>query len=309
MRTSALALGLCASAGLAFGACKRPPPAPEGLDDSARFMYREFYADDLGIGAGLTGFLNWFDDEGHELLGQSASLDNAGAFSLADLRQEDVDHLPIAGDGLDLTLASGIVALAEMDCSWRDAEELLVRHDQEIVFEKDFDTYERTYLSSREVFETAADDDRFASIPEPLEPFAPDFDLDEFAESMLVTSNVASSTELGVTLEFGIELTLRHGTFEVQGEPTEAVLIETFLPERAEGDGGNNSFEQSYSVEVNVQRPSGTTLRMLANWVQIESLFVDSDSALVAASAVNKAQDAAARLSQICAGELDVPAE
>ena len=290
-------------------ACKAPPPAPEGLDDSTKFLYREFYGDDDTIGAGLTGFMNWYDEDGDELLGQTASLDSTGAFSLQNLTESDIDHLPVAGDGRDLTLASGVVALAEMDCSWDEAEALLVRSDQDVVFKGDFDTYDRTYITSRPLFEDATDGLDFAAIKEPLDVFSDGFEIGDLGSSVLMTSNDAQSTELGVQIQFGIELNLRHGIYDIQGVPTEAMLIETFLPERAEGKNGTNSMEQSYSVEINIARPGGKTLRMLANWVQLESPLVASDSPAVLATAVNKAQDAATRLSKICAGDIEIDSE
>ena len=69
-----------------------------------------------------------------------------------------------------------------------------------------------------------------------------------------------------------------------------------------------NSMQQSYSIEVDIDR-DGRTLRMLATWVEIRSIWVDSDSAAVASSAVNKSQDSAERLSGICAGDITIAAE
>ena len=40
--------------GLLFAGCKPPPPAPEGLTDSARYMLRNFFEDDATFGAGIT---------------------------------------------------------------------------------------------------------------------------------------------------------------------------------------------------------------------------------------------------------------
>ena len=51
-------------------ACSPPPPAPEGLNEAARYMVREFYSDDATFEAGFQGFMNWFNDEGVSLVGQ-----------------------------------------------------------------------------------------------------------------------------------------------------------------------------------------------------------------------------------------------
>lgn len=290
---------------LALGACKKPPEAPEGLDASSRFLFREFEADDDVIGAGLTGLMNWYDEDGDELLGAKADLESVGSFSLQPLETSDVERLPLADDGRDLENAVGIVALAQMKCDWTEAEALLVRHDQEVVFEGSFVDYDRTYLTSRPTFESATDATDFPRVREALELYADDLDLGDLEAAVLMTENTAVTKKAGVTMEFTMQLHLRHGTFDVQGEPTEALLILTFLPEAAYGEGGTNSMQQSYSIEVNVAR-GNETLRLLATWVHIDSILNDG---AVATAGVNESQSAAERMSAICAGDIDIPAE
>lgn len=292
---------------LAAMACKPPPPAPEGLQDSLTYLFRNFYAEDEVIGAGLTGFMDWVDADGDELLGKTADMDHIGEFTLDYLTAEDVAILPIEGE-VELTFAPGTVALSELTCDWKEAETLLVRTDQDEVF-GEFETYTREFLTPRAAFEDATAEDDFAPLDEPLaEPYAADPALGDLERTFLLTDNQASSKEVGVTLEFELLLNLRHGNYEVQGEDTGAFLILTWMPQRTESEGGDNSMEQSYSLELDVSRPRGKTLRLMATWIQIEGLF-DHDSDTVKVVGVNKNLDSSLRLAEICSGEMDLPAE
>ena len=57
-------------------ACQPPPEAPAGLDESTSYMIREFYSDDATYQAGIQGFMQWYEDEGHALVGESATTSN-----------------------------------------------------------------------------------------------------------------------------------------------------------------------------------------------------------------------------------------
>jgi hypothetical protein len=290
---------------LTLTGCKAPPPAPEGLDDSVQFILQEFYADDLTVGAGLTGLVDWIESEGEELLGKDADLESAGAFSLANLAASDVSHLDMTWDGVEPADARGVVALAEMNCNWTVAEDLLIRPDQDVVFEGDFDSYDRSFIGDKATYLAASSDEKFDSVKDLYDPTSAEFDANDYADTLLITENEVQSTELGVTIPFDLHLHFRHGIFEIQGEEAPASMIIGFVPEPASAEGGKNSMIQNYSVEVNLDR-GDKTLRVFANWTQIESPFVDTESPLVAVSAVNKAQKSAQRLSEICAGEIEL---
>lgn len=295
---------LAGAALLALG-CKPPPPAPEGLQNSLTYLLREFYSDDEFVGAGLTGFMDWFDADGDSLLGESADMENVGEFSLEPLTDEDVAVLPIEGT-IDLTLAPGVVALSELSCDWKEVEAYLVRTDQHLVF-GEFETYDRSFVSSREDYEGATGAMAFADVNEPLlDPYAEDFELGELSSSLLFTDNQVSSKELNITLAFQLLLNLRHGVYEVQGEEMEAFMVLTWMPERAESEGGDNSMEQSYSLELDLARPGGKTLRLMASWLQIESLVPDD---MIQVIGVNKNLDSSARLADICNGDLELDPE
>lgn len=292
---------------LLLAGCSAPPAAPVGLDDSAKFLLRNFYEDDLTVSAGLTGWMDWYDTEGAELMGVDATMANVSGFQLAALAPEDIAMLPVDDDGRDLSKAHGVVALADMDCPWRSAEALLGRSDQHVVFEGDMDAYERTYLTSREVFEGASDDLEFIGIDQAIPILDPAFDPAPMQTDFMPTTNLVTASDLGVTLTYELMLNFRHGIYEVQGEPTVATLIVTAIPRRAESTDAS-TLAQSYSVEIDMDR-DGRTFRMLAAWSELDSPLMAPDSALALSSAVNKISKTAERMTAICQGDIEIPAE
>jgi hypothetical protein len=266
---------------IALAACHRPPPAPEGLDASSRFLLREFYADDETVGAGLTGLLDWVDAEGIELVDVTATTENVDGFSLADLEPEDVANLPLVGDR-DLTLATGAVGISQIACSPAEADAMLIRADQAVVFDGDFDAYERTYITDRAAFEAGS-------------PF-------------LDTDNAVQVTALGTTVPYDLVRDFRHGTFEVQGEELSVFMALAFVPEPATGDDGT-TLQQNYGVEIAVQRPSEATFRLFANWTFVDSSLIGPDSPIWPTNMVNTMKHSAERMSSICTGEVELPSE
>ena len=196
MRTTVLVCSILVAA----SGCKRPPEAPKGLDASTNYLMKHFYDDDLTFEAGVQGFVDWYDGEGSDLVGEDATLETVDAYTVGDLTADSIAHLPIEDEILvdpkndtwekrDISNAKGIVSLAEMDCHWTRAEELLVRKDQHVVFEDDFEGYKRTYVTSRADFEGARKDLDFARVNDPLDPWGPDFDGDATATTLMLTEN------------------------------------------------------------------------------------------------------------------------
>ena len=296
---------------LIASACSPPPPAPEGLEEASRYMIREFYKDDAVIGAGLTGLLNWYDESGYELVNQGASAEDAGeAFQLNDITAADISSMPAFDDGRDLSLANGIVSISEMDCDWRETEAYLARPDQNVVFD-DFDAYSRTYQTSRLSYQTATDSMTFPAFAEELVGVASgESSLSEEQQGgLLLTLNQVQSTDLGVTLDYGLVLHFRHGVYEVQGEQIPVMMILSWLPDPIDSTSGSQtSFEQSYSIEVNYGI-GDKTLRIFAIWTYVNSSILGDDSSIWSIGAVNKSRDAAQRLSGICGGDIEVPEE
>jgi len=302
--------------------CKKPPPAPQGLDDSANYMMENFYASDDVFNAGITGFLQWYEDEGEALVGESASLDTVNSYTVGDLSASSVAHLPIDDEILVdpkndtyeervVSNAKGVVSLALMDCTWRRAEGYLARPDQDSVFSDDFEGYERTYLSSRKVYEDASADGDYDPIRTDLLPFDKDFEREAYAKTLLMTENRVDPTAvLGANMErFDMNLDLRHGEYDMDGDRVGISAIITYNIEAAWGSTGANALLQSFSIELNVQRPKGQTLRMLTVWAEPKGGGIDPDSAIALNFAVNKALSSSERLSGICAGDIDIPQE
>ena len=185
-------------------ACQRPPPAPEGLDASARHLLREFWSDDAIVASGLTGFVRWFDEEGYALVGVDATGANADGFTLGDLAAADIAALDVDDDGRDLAAANGAIGVATFGCDVASAEALLIRGDQAVVFE-DFDSYERVFVSDRATFEAGTSD------PPPADaPIAPD---DDRPDLVLRTDNSLTVSAIGTTLTYPLIRAFRHGRF------------------------------------------------------------------------------------------------
>ena len=108
---------------------------------------------------------------------------------------------------------------------------------------------------------------------------------------------------------YDMNLDMRHGVYDVNGEETAVLAIVTYNIEAAWGQAENNALLQSYSVEINIERGKNKTLRMLAVWSEPKGGGVDPDSALALNFAVNKAGKASDRMSDICAGEIDIAKE
>ncbi|MCO4771549.1 MAG: hypothetical protein KDA24_16065 [Deltaproteobacteria bacterium] len=298
------------------GCAPAPPPAPEGLDDSARYMIREFYRDDAFFGAGVQGFMNWFNDEGYTLVGEAATAENTDSFTVNDLIQSDIEHLELndlaATGGRDVTTAAGVVSLAEMDCDWKNSEALLMRSDQHVLFDETWENYGRTYQTNRAAFEEATQSEEFAEVDVDLDRFGAEFDPTPYETSILWTVNqVDPAPLLGVDVpEYEMFLDSRHGIYDVDGVPTPVVTILTFAVDETYSPNGENGLRQSYSIELNVARPDGKTLRMLAVWAEpISLLFDNADSPLALNYAVNKSLDASDRMTDVCTGAVEIPAE
>lgn len=315
-RTAAIVLCVVASG------CKRPPPAPEGLEASASYVIQNFYADDLTFEAGVQGFLAWYEEEGYLLVGEQATSENTDSFVVGTLSADTLAQLPMDDEILldadadewgprDLGRAPGVVSLAEMQCDWKLAEAYLVRPDQHQIFSDDFEGYERTYLTSRATYEGASADGEYDRVPDALDPFADGFDGEAYARTLLRTDSVIDPTKvITANIEaYPMHLDLRHGSYDLDGEALSAFAILTWTEAAAWGENGTNGLLQSYSVEINVERPDGVTLRMLSVWSEPKGGGIEPDSAFALNFAVNKSLAASQRLSDVCDGTVEVPDE
>jgi hypothetical protein len=291
-------------------ACKAPPPAPEGLDAVTSYMVREFYAEDEIFEAGIQGFMNWFNTDGYLLVGESASDSNTDTFSLNDLSEQDIAHLPLTEDSRDYSRAKGVISLANMDCSWKSAESYLLRNDQDIVFAGDWESYDRTYINDRSIFSAATETEEFPDITDPINPFSDDFIASDFDSNIMMTINQADPTPLlGIDIPaYDLFLDFRHGKYTIDETEIGVVAIITYQKEGVYDDGGNNGLAQTYSIELNIEQ-NGSTLRALAVWAEPVSNIIEPDSPLSLNYAVNKSLASSERISAICSGEEDIPAE
>lgn len=289
---------------IVLAGCRTPPPAPEGLTDSLRYLLRNFHEDDDTVAAGLSGLLHWFETDGDALLDAKADVDNVGAFTLEDLQRSDVARFDVEGSPNPAD-APGVVSVGEMGCPLARTQELLVRGDQDVVFGSPWQAYDRTFVTPRGAFEAAALD-ALAPIRDPI----PEEDLESHPDALLWTTNVVDSAKLGFTMRFDLDLRFRHGTYALEdGEPVEALLAAGFFPHAAEADSGGHAIRQSWSIEADVARPGGRTLRVFGVWSELDSALLAADSPMVLATGVNESQATAERMTQICAGDRTIPAE
>ncbi len=290
-----------------------PPPAPEGLDDSVTYAFRNFYAEDAVFTAGLTGLVRWYHQEGYLQVGERATTENSDAFTVSALTDEDIAGLPLEEleGGRDLTRAVGVVSLAEMSCGWKDAEALLVRTDQAVLFPATWEGYERTFDSDRQAFEEAVTQEEFAAVEEPLDRFAEGFDEEAHESSLLLTENqVDTISLLGIDIPaYRMILDVRHGIYDIDGVPTPVVAFLTFTPDAAYTEAGDTGLKQTYSIELDVALEGGGTLRLLAAWAEPVSPLLPADSPLILSYAVNTSLDASERMNDICEGTEEVPGE
>ena len=266
--------------------------------------------------------MKWYNEEGKEIEDVQASLDTAHKYTLDPLTLEDVNHLPLDDEILldpkdevwgarDPSLAIGVISVGSMDCDWKTAERYLTRPDQDTVFEDDWESYSREYLSSKDTFLSASDAETFDSVTEPLTPWVDGFNDADYERTLLRTVNqVDPSKVLTSNIDaYELNLDLRHGIFEVDEQGVGALAILTYNKGAAWGSAGNDGLVQSYSVELNVETANNQTMRMLAVYAQAESAATDTDGALAYTYAVNKSLKSSQRMSEVCSGEAEVPAE
>lgn len=296
---------------LLLAGCARPVPAPEGLDASSAYLVREFYAEDAVFEAGLRGYLRWFEDEGRALLDVENTVETVGEFELDTLRADDVAGLPLRHGG-DISRAAGVVSLALMGCDVRQAEDLMLRRDQDAVFE-DWEGFERDYLTSRPVFQGAWEDG-FDPIPEPLAAHDAGFDGAPFAASFLQTMGQVDPSPVPLVGDFPaypMHLDFRHGVYDIDGEDLEIFAILSFIEDEVWGPQGTNALHQSYAIELNVATGEAETLRSLAVWIHgsSEAVSIEPDDPIVLNAALNKSRKSSDRMTAVCEGEFELGPE
>ena len=198
-----------------------------------------------------------------------------------------------------------------MECSWQEAEAYFLRSDQEEVFSGDWEGYERSYLSDREIFSNASQSGEFMEINEALDPFSGAFDHGSYSQNVMMTVNQADpSSLLGVDIPaYELYLDFRHGTYVIDEQEIGVSAIITYQKSGAYDEDGENGLAQSYSIELNISTENDQTLRALAVWAEPVSNILEPDSPTVLNYAVNKSLDSSERISAICSGDVEIPAE
>jgi hypothetical protein len=291
---------------VALAACKpAPPDAPEGAEEGTRFLMRSFYADDATVGAGLTGLMNWYDDEGAALDGESPDIanDEAADFQLSPLAAGDLAPTQVSTTDRALDVMTGVMAVSTVGCSFAQAEALGGRADQDVVFEGEWAHYTRTYLTDRGPYD-AATSGEIPPIDVALDPLEADFE--GTAGALMLTSNALGTSEFGVDLDYTLNLHFRHGTYLVQDQERRATVILTWQPASTTGAGGSNSLHQTWGIDALVEVDGGVR-RFAATWNDIESAATGSD--LLVRLQVNRINRFAERMTALCADMSQLPAE
>lgn len=282
-----------------------PPDAPEGAEAGTRFLMSSFYGDDATIGAGLTGLMNWYDDEGAARDGEAPEIDTGEAqdYQLGPLGPEDLAPTQSSTTDRPLDGMTGVMAVGTVGCTFAQADVLGGRGDQDIVFEGEWAHYARTWETDRAAYD-AATVGEIPAISDALDPSSADFA--DTAASLMLTSNALGTSEFGVALDYTLRLDFRHGTFLIQDEARNATIVLTWQPESTTGAGGNNSLHQTWGVDALVEVDEGVR-RFAATWNDIESAATGSD--LLVRLQVNRINRFAERMTEICAEPSLLPDE
>ncbi len=287
-----------------------PPEAPEGLEDTARYLMREFYSDDAMIGAGLTGLMDWYDSEGIDLDGQSPTTgeDAAAAdFQLQPLVPADLAVTQVSSTDRDLELATGVMAVSTLSCDWNGIEMIGGRTDQDVVFDGEWAHYSRDFHTDRTAYESATEARSFPSIDQAMDPSVDGYDPAGTAESILWTSNPLGTVEFGVTMDYTLDIHFRHGVYMVQGEERHATITLTWQPDPTWGSGGSNALHQNWGVDALVERADGRVVRLVVVWSDIDSVATGTD--LLVNLQVNRINRFSERMSAICDDPSILPPE
>lgn len=288
-----------------------PPEAPEGLEDTARFLMREFYSDDATIGAGLTGLMDWYQAEGEALDGQTPTATDtetvAADYQLTPLVPSDLNVSQVTSSDRELEMAAGVMAVATLSCDWEQIEELGGRPDQDVIFEGDWAHYARTFDTDRSAYDSATAGRDFPRIDQPLDPLADGFDPGDTAESILWTTNPLGTSEFGVNLDYTLNINFRHGLYLVQDTERHATLTMTWQPDPTWGSGGNNALHQNWGVDALVETDDGQVVRLVVIWSDVESVATGTD--LLVNLQVNRINRFAERMSAICDDPSLIPEE
>lgn len=270
----------------ALAACAPPPEAPEDLDELSRYLYRTWDDEDVRVPiAGLKNIEAFLEDI--ELT--SATPYAERAWSVDPLQAEDVETLPKRPDrplkalfGVSLGYASDVPLACHK--AWQTQSDQLPAEPTAV-------TYVRSF-------------------PETNDPTCfPDEDC-----TLLQTVNDARRENAAISASFLLYKDFRSFSWEDDdGEEREAFYSRSWFQDSWPGDDGASHLWQSFTADVWIGRPDGTTWRYQALFNESEVYVLgiranDEVQANLVSSASEGAmiaQDGAAGGLEACEGLLD----
>ena len=220
--------------------CKRPPDAPDTLDDLASYLYEHVMDDEEYLVAGIDNLETWLseDNEAEEF---ETNLDStAEGYTVTNLSEEAVVSL----DGVerDLNNLLGAAVGYDIDLEVEQVIDALIGRDMMEVFPGNYQSYERT-------FEDEADRDCF---------------LDGECDSIQFEIRVVADYPLNLTVD--AESVVQYRRVELE-DGRKAVVQRTWMSKPGEANVDWIQLEQQYFLAVHLPQKSGMR-RVEAMWVK-----------------------------------------
>ena len=251
--------------------CKPVPPAPQELDDLTHFFFVEYdSADELTLVDGARNLSAWHDRQGHP--------DGVGG----ELTPIGGEHREAVGLDPDVSydFITGVFELAEHPgCDAQDLANIYLSNNQMELFPGNYDSYSRPRTDNFGCFRDGSCD-----------------------EASYATS--VEATQLGKTSQYGYEVEFKR-IYDEEGEPA-GILCRAWMPRPSEVDGetdGKSFFDQSYTIEVFVDRGEAGSLHHYGLWNSGGYDGIDPDNNIWAQQYLKGIEDWNDRMSELCKDE------
>lgn len=222
-------------AALALAGCKHPEPAPSELTELCAWLY--LHQDDPEELPEGTGSLQaWLGTRGYP---------GEEGYALPPLTEEDVAE--VEHPDRDLSAAIGAVADAISPAALDSHAAFLVIPDQSVVNPDDYEQFDRELLEGEDCF------------------------LSRDCELLRTWNTVIKNGAFGVTIpyEYGKDYRWVDSTDDT-GLPHAAIVSRGWVPLESFGEDGNNGILLSFTLDVFLAQPDGTTHRVQAQWSEME---------------------------------------
>jgi hypothetical protein len=209
---------------LAIG-CKPPPEAPTELDELSAYLFRNWETTEEGVlEVGMYNLQQHFS---------TADLDvgfNDRSYQLTALADTDYDDVVVIPDGMDPAdcLGVGVVAGSLFDAEQQT--QAIIQADQTPIEPNSPGHYDRIFL-------------------DPTDPSC----FPDRSCTVLRTNNDLRKENALMDIPYEMIKDFRWVELSEDGQPGSGswgILARTWVPERGVGDSGNNTIEQSYSIDV-----------------------------------------------------------